>query len=46
MIKAGENEVIYNCYMESFFMPKYIWFEITCEINSYITWLKGGLKVT
>ena len=36
--------LIYN--MEASFMPKYIYFQIKCAINSFITWLKGGLKVT
>ena len=35
--------IIYN--MEALFMPKYIYFQIICEINLFITWLKGGLKV-
>ena len=35
--------LIYN--MDAFFIPKYIYFQIICEINSFITWLKGGLKV-
>ena len=43
MIYAGENE---HAYMEAFFTPKYIYFQIICEINSFITLLKGLLKVT
>ena len=35
---------MYN--IEDFFIPKYIYFQIICEINSFITWLKGGLKMT
>ena len=31
--------------MNAFFVPKYIYFQIIFEINSFITWLKGGLKV-
>ena len=48
MINAGENELIYILMynMEAFFMPKYIYFQMICEINLFITWLKGGLKVT
>ena len=48
MIYAAENELIYiNIYnMEAFFMPKFIYFQIICEIKSFITWLEGGLKVT
>ena len=46
MIYADEVNLyilIYN--MEAFFLPKYIYFQIICEINSFITWLKDGLKV-
>ena len=32
--------------MEAFFMPKYIYFQMIREINPFIIWLKGGLKVT
>ena len=48
MIYAGENEFIYiSIYnMDAFFMPKNIHFQVICEINSFISWLKGGLKVT
>ena len=35
--------LIYN--IEAFCMPKYIYFQIICEIGSFITLLKGGLKV-
>ena len=31
--------------MEAFFMPKYIYFQIIYEINSFLIRLKGGLKV-
>ena len=37
------NILIYN--MEAFFMPKYIYFQIKCDIKLFITWLKGGLEV-
>ena len=48
MIYAGENELMYiNIYnTEASLMPKYIYFQIICEINSVIIWRKGGLKVT
>ena len=46
MIEAGKNELIYIKYnMESFSMPKYSYFQRIYEINSFITWLKGGIKV-
>ena len=37
--------LIYN--MEAFFMQEYmyIYFKRICEINSFIAWLKGDLKV-
>ena len=39
MIYAGENELIYILIykMEVFFMQKYIYSQIICEINSFIT---------
>ena len=44
LVKMSLYISIYN--MEAFFMPKYIYFQIICEINSFITWLKGVLKVS
>ena len=32
--------------IESFGMPNYSYFQIMCEITSFITWSNGGLKVT
>ena len=43
LVKMSLYILIYN--MEAFFMHKYIYFQIICEINSFITGLKGGLKV-
>ena len=54
LVKMSLYILIYN--MEAFFMPKNIYFQIICEINSFISglksclkvakrWLNGGLKV-